>query len=263
MLPISSWPMLISIGDAQARCSGFSSTEPWLTLLCCRQHTVPANSVSFSVPLLLIVSKGRKRRIKLKRWNEENHQIVRLCSLPSWGDSDGFFPVFLQFLSFVVAAFCRARPSVLPTSGWFKEHLIFSAHQFCTYQPSSTIKYYWGICVCYIWGIRYMYVFQNTLFLKLWQKASTGTKTTWKWTREVVESTAVHPVRFCVLPCAPEYFCWRICQMSSENTGSRVNKMLKMFLYSKDVFKYVLKFATCIYKEDILDWKTNFYGAKN
>lgn len=39
---------------------------------------------------------------------------------------------------------------------------------------------------------------------------------------------------------------------------SEQNINLKMFLYFKDVFKYVLKLATCIHKEDTLDWKTNF-----
>lgn len=150
-----------------------------------------------------------ERRIKLKGGSEENHQIVRLGSfstkLPSWGDLAGFLPVFLQFLTFVVAAFCRARPSVLPRSGWFKEHLLSSAHQFCTYQPSSTNNHHWGICVSYTGGIGYTYIFQSTVFKALtesynWNENHLEMDT--GGSREHCSSSSQEFYRFCVPPCA-------------------------------------------------------------
>lgn len=203
LLVISSWPMLICTGDAQARGPCFSSMETWLTLFCCRQHKVPANSVSFLVPFLLKVSEGRKRRIKLKRWNEENHKILRLGSfstkLPSWGDLDGLLPVFLQFLTFVVAAFCRARPSVLLRSGWFKEHLIFSAHQSCTYQPSSTNKHCWGIWILHMGDIIGISISKHSVLKALtesfiWNEMGTA------GSREHCSSSSQDFYRFGILP---------------------------------------------------------------
>lgn len=148
MLLISSWPMLISI-DVQARCSCFSSREPWLTLLCCREHKVPENSVSFSVPLLLKVSEGRKKnKTEGVKWRKPSNCKIRFFQYkatnlgwPGWVFTS--VPPIPDFCGGSILQSCLgqdgSRTSPLQCTPIL--HL----------QPSSTNKHHWGICVCYIW----------------------------------------------------------------------------------------------------------------
>lgn len=166
-----------------------------------------------------------------------------------------------------------AEPGVLPRSGGFREHLTFSAHQFCTYHPSSTNKHCWGIRVCYVWGIWYtlrmgdmihVYISKYLVFKALtesfnWNENHMEMDT--GGSREHCSSSSQDFQRCGVLPgtyqsllslkSLPDEF--REHWLQSEQ-----NVNLNMFLYFKDIFKYVLKLATCTYKEDTFDWKTNF-----